>query len=95
MPSAKAEEMVVEIANILKKRREDLNVPLNQLSKVSDLDRPALKRAEEGERIPALGFWIDWADSLGLSLEEVALQARKKVKKKAGAPPERRRLTGD
>ncbi len=80
------------MAAILRERRESMGVNLNALSRTSDLDRAGLQRAESCERIPALGFWIDWADSLGTSLEEVMAQARKKVGKKAGEPPERRRL---
>ncbi len=83
------------MADLLKSRRESMGVNLNELARASDLDRAALKRAEAGERIPALGFWIDWADSLGTSFEEIAAQARKKVRKKAGVPPERRRLGGE
>ncbi len=94
MPSEKAETMVSAVAGILLAKRVDLDVSLNLLSRTSDLDRAALKRAESGERIPALGFWIDWADSLGTSLEAVLAEARKKAGKEAGVPPERRRLPG-
>ena len=48
------------------------------------LDRAALHRAETGDRIPSLAFWIDWADTLGTSLEKVIGEARKRVGKKAG-----------
>ena len=92
VPSQKAEEMVNSMAEILRTQRESLNASLSSLSVISDLDRAALKRAENCERVPSLGFWIDWADSLGTSLEEILHEARKKTKKKAGEPPERRRL---
>jgi predicted transcriptional regulator len=92
VPSQKAEEMVTCMAELLRSRRDSLNASLGSLSVISDLDRAALKRAESGERVPSLGFWIDWADSLGTSLEEVLDEARMKVQKKAGEPPERRRL---
>ena len=55
-------------------------------------DRAALHRAEAGDRIPSLPFWIDWADTLGTSLEEVAKEARRRVGKKEGEPPERKPL---
>jgi len=92
VPSQKAEEMVNYMAELLRNRRESLDASLSSLSVISDLDRAALKRAENCERVPSLGFWIDWADSLGTSLEEVLQDARAKVRKKAGEPPERRRL---
>ena len=92
VPSQKAEEMVSYMAEILRTQRESLNASLSSLSIISDLDRAALKRAENCERVPSLGFWIDWADSLGTSLEEILQEARTKIKKKPGEPPERRRL---
>jgi len=66
---------------------------MNALSASSFLDRAALHRSEAGERIPSLAFWIDWADTLGLSLEKVIAEARRRVGKPAGEPPERRRLS--
>jgi hypothetical protein len=92
VPSQKAEEMVAYMAELLRKRRENLDASLSALSVTSDLDRAALKRAETCERVPSIGFWIDWADSLGLSLEEITQEARRRAKKKAGEPPERRKL---
>lgn len=92
MPSAQAEEMVREMAKILRERREELRASMNALSAASWLDRAALHRAEAGERIPALPFWIDWADTLGTSLEEVMAEARSRTGKPAGEAPERRGL---
>ena len=63
------------------------------IGRTSFLDRAALHRAEAGERIPSLAFWIDWADTLGVSLEKVVAEARKRVGKPAGEPPERKRLS--
>ncbi len=62
---------------------------MNARSSVSHLDRAALDQAVAGDRIPSLAFWIDWADTLGTSLEEVAAEARKRVGKESGKPPER------
>lgn len=85
--------MVREMAAVLKERRLKIGASMNGLAASSYLDRAALHRAEAGERIPALPFWIDWADTLGLSLEKVIREARRRVGKPAGEPPERRRLS--
>lgn len=95
VPSDKGEQMVLRAAQLLRQRREKLNASLSDLSRASDLDRAGLKRAETCERIPSLSFWIDWADALGTSLEEVLGESRKAVGKTAGEPPERRRLGGE
>lgn len=92
MASSAADEMVGAMADILRERREELGVSLNLLAASSYLDRAALHRAESHERIPSLPFWIDWADTLGTSLEEVVGGARKRSGKEAGAAPERRNL---
>ena len=57
------------------------------------MDWQVYDRAEGGERIPSLAFWIDWADTLGTSLEKVIGEARKRVGKKAGEGQERRPLS--
>ena len=85
--------MVREMANVLRERREKIGASMNALSASSFLDRAALHRAEAGHRIPSLAFWIDWADTLGLPLERVIREARRRVGKPGGEPPERRRLT--
>jgi transcriptional regulator with XRE-family HTH domain len=84
--------MVQEMANILKERRLKIGASMNALSASSYLDRAALHRAEAGDRIPSLAFWVDWADTLGISLEKVIAEARKRVGKDAGKPPERKPL---
>ena len=84
--------MVREMASVLKERRLKIGARMNALSASSYLDRAALHRAEEGDRIPSLAFWIDWADTLGLSLEKVVAEARKRVGKEGGKPPERKPL---
>lgn len=84
--------MVAEMANVLKERRVEIDASMNALSASSYLDRAALHRAEKGERIPSLAFWIDWCDTLGIPLEKVIAEARKRVGKVAGKPPERRPL---
>jgi hypothetical protein len=78
---------------VLGEHREKIKASKNALAASSFLDRAALHRAEAGERIPSLAFWIDWADTLGLPLERVIREARKRVGKPAGEPPERRRLS--
>ena len=92
MASTQADEMVKEMATVLRERREKIGASKNALSASSFLDRAALHRAEAGERIPSLAFWIDWADTLGLPLEKVVREARKRVGKPGREPPERRRL---
>ena len=92
MASPQAAQMVREMANVLKERRLKIGASMNALSASSYLDRAALHRAEEGDRIPSLAFWIDWADTLGLSLEKVVAEARKRVGKEGGKPPERKPL---
>ena len=92
MASEKSNEMVQAMARILNEKREDKEASMNALAAASYLDRAALHRAEKGERIPSLAFWIDWADTLGTSLEEVVAEARKRVGKTAGQPPERKPL---
>ncbi len=92
MASEQADLMVQEMANFLKKRRTSMKISMNALSVSSGLDRAALHRAESGDRIPSLPFWVDWADTLGSSLEEVVAESRKVVKKPAGKPPKRKPL---
>jgi len=92
MASPQADRMVQEMANILKERRLKIGASMNALSASSYLDRAALHRAEAGDRIPSLAFWVDWADTLGISLEKVIAEARKRVGKDAGKPPERKPL---
>ena len=93
MASPKADEMVKQMAEVLKERRLKIGASMNALSSSSYLDRAALHRAEAGDRIPSLAFWIDWADTLGISVEDVIKEARKRVSKEAGKPPERKPLT--
>lgn len=85
--------MVREMANVLKERRIKIKASLNGLAASSYLDRAALHRAEAGDRIPSLAFWVDWADTLGVPLEKVMAEARKRVGKEAGKPPERKPLS--
>ncbi len=85
--------MVREMANVLKERRLKIGASMNALAASSYLDRAALHRAEAGDRIPSLAFWVDWADTLGTSLEKVMAEARKRVGKEAGKPPERKPLS--
>jgi ribosome-binding protein aMBF1 (putative translation factor) len=85
--------MVEEMAKILKERRSEIGASMNRLAASSYLDWAALHRAESGNRIPSLPFWIDWADTLGVSLESVMREARKRVGKPAGKPPERKPLS--
>lgn len=92
MASAKADEIVSKAAELLKKKRIEKGASMNRLSAASYLDRAALHRAEMGERIPSMAFWIDWADTLGTSLEEILEEARAEVGKPSGEPPERRAL---
>ena len=92
MASAAANEMVKAMAAVLKERRAKIGASLNGLASASSLDRAALHRAESGDRIPSLAFWIDWADTLGTSLEKVVAEARKRVGKEAGEAPERKPL---
>jgi hypothetical protein len=60
--------MAQEMANVLKERRIKIAA--------SYLDRAALHRAESGDRIPSLAFWVDWADTLGVPLEKVIAEAK-------------------
>ena len=85
--------MVREMANVLKERRLKIGASMNALSASSYLDRAALHRAEAGDRIPSLAFWLDWSDTLGVPLEKVMAEARKRVGKEAGKPPERKPLS--
>jgi hypothetical protein len=85
--------MVREMANVLKERRIKIGASMNALAASSYLDRAALHRAEAGDRIPSLAFWVDWADTLGVPLEKVMAEARKRVGKEAGKPPERKPLS--
>jgi transcriptional regulator with XRE-family HTH domain len=84
--------MVREMANVLRERRLKIGASMNALSSASSLDRAALHRAEAGDRIPSMAFWVDWADTLGISLEKVMAEARGRVGKEAGRPPERKPL---
>lgn len=84
--------MVSEMAAVLKERRLKGKISMNALAAASYLDRAALHRSEAGERIPSLAFWIDWADTLGSSLEDVIAEARKRVGKITGTPPPRKPL---
>lgn len=92
MASEQANKMVSEMAAVLKETRERKGASMNALSAASYLDRAALQCAENGDRIPSLAFWIDWADTLGTSFEAVVIEARKRVGKPKGQPPERRPL---
>lgn len=85
--------MVREMANVLKERRIKIGASMNALAASSYLDRAALHRAEAGDRIPSLAFWLDWSDTLGIPLEKVMAEARKRVGKEAGKPPERKPLS--
>jgi transcriptional regulator with XRE-family HTH domain len=93
MASPQADKLVKEMANVLKERRIKIRASMNALSAASYLDRAALHRAESGDRIPSLAFWVDWADTLGIPLEKVVAEARKRVGKEAGKPPERKPLS--
>jgi hypothetical protein len=93
MASPQADQVVKEMANVLKERRLKIGASMNALAASSYLDRAALHRAEAGDRIPSLAFWVDWADTLGLPLEKVMAEARKRVGKESGKPPERRPLS--
>jgi transcriptional regulator with XRE-family HTH domain len=93
MASPQADKMVREMASVLKDRRLKIGASMNALAASSYLDRAALHRAEAGDRIPSLAFWVDWADTLGLPLEKVMAEARKRVGKEAGKPPERKPLS--
>jgi transcriptional regulator with XRE-family HTH domain len=93
MASQKADEMVRQMAEVLKERRLKIGASMNALASSSCLDRAALHRAEAGDRIPSLAFWVDWADTLGVSLENVMAEARKRAGKEAGKPPERKPLS--
>jgi DNA-binding XRE family transcriptional regulator len=90
MASNQANQMVSEMARVLKERRAVIGASMNALASASALDRAALHRAENGDRIPSLPFWVDWADTLGMPLEKVVAEARKRVGKVAGKPPERK-----
>ena len=92
MASEQANNMVTEMAAVLREIRLEKGASMNRLSAASYLDRAALHRAESGERIPSLAFWIDWADTLGTTLEEVIQEARQRIGKPGGEPPERREL---
>ena len=92
MANREASEVVTEMAKVLKERRLAAGVSMNALAAASYLDRAALHRAKAGDRIPSLAFWIDWADALGLPLEEVVAEARKRTGKRAGEPPARKPL---
>ncbi|MCB1132770.1 MAG: helix-turn-helix transcriptional regulator [Verrucomicrobiae bacterium] len=93
MASQQADEMVKEMAAVLRERRQKIGASMNALAASSYLDRAALHRAEAGDRIPSLAFWVDWSDTLGVPLEDVLKEARKRVGKTAGEPPERRPLS--
>ena len=93
MERPQADQIVKEMANVLKERRNKIGASMNALAASSYLDRAALHRAEAGDRIPSLAFWVDWADTLGMPLEKVMAEARKRVGKEAGKPPERRPLS--
>ena len=93
MASPQADQMVREMANVLKERRIKISASMNALAASSYLDRAALHRAEAGDRIPSLAFWVDWSDTLGVPLEKVMAEARKRVGKDAGKPPERKPLS--
>jgi len=80
------------MAVVLRERRLTVGASMNSLSALSYLDRAALHRAEAGDRIPSLAFWIDWADTLGIPLEKVVAEARKRAGKEVGKPPERKPL---
>lgn len=92
MASKQAVAMVEEMANLLRERRIRIEASMNALASEIALDRAALHRAENGDRIPTLAFWIDWADTLGVPLEKVMADARKRIGKAAGKPPERKPL---
>ena len=92
MASTQADQMVKEMANVLKERRIKIGASMNALAASSYLDRAALHRAEAGDRIPSLAFWVDWADTLGMPLEKVIAEARKRTGKKSGEPPARKPL---
>ena len=87
MASTQAGEMVKQMAVVLRERRLKIGASMNALASASSLDRAALHRAEAGDRIPSMAFWVDWADTLGLPLEKVMAEARKRVGKPAGKPP--------
>lgn len=56
------------------------------------LDRAALHRAKAGDSIPTFDFRVDWAATLGISLEKAMAEARKRGAKEAGKAPERKPL---
>ena len=77
MAGPQADQVVREMANILQERRLEIEVSMNALASSSYLDRAALHRAEAGDRIPSMAFWVDWSDTLGMPLERVMAEARK------------------
>lgn len=91
--STRANQLIKEMATVLRECRNKIGASMNALAASSYLDRAALHRAEAGDRIPSLAFWVDWSDTLGVPLEKVMAEARKRVGKEAGKPPERKVLS--
>ena len=80
------------MVKVFKERRLGIGASMKVLSAAMSLDRAALHRAESGDRIPSLSFWVNWADTLGMHLEKTMIAVRKRVGKEAGKPPERKPL---
>ena len=86
-----ANDLVRTVLAVLKRRRlerqfpdrrgEDVDKPMSigRLADEADLDKGSLKRAEDGERIPSLGFFVDWCKALDTTIEAVIQEARDQI----------------
>lgn len=93
MPSEYANDLVKAVISVLKNRRLERLFPdrrggstkkpmsIGRLADEAGLDKSSLKRAEDGDRTPSLGFYVDWSKALGTTMEEVLEEARDQIDK--------------
>lgn len=75
-----SEKILVAIVEILVGARKKQGFSQQTLAEKAGLTRPAISFMESGRNKPSLGVCIKLANALGISFEQLAKMAEKKVK---------------
>jgi transcriptional regulator with XRE-family HTH domain len=78
MASESSKALVHKIIDVLKTERENQSLSLRSLAAKGNLDVSLLSRCERKDRIASFAFFLDWSETLGMTIEEVVNLARKK-----------------
>lgn len=75
-------QLCVEIARLLREERERRELSVYAIAKKSGLTQQAIAFIENDERVPSLETALHIADAIGVKLEDVIKQARKRSSKR-------------